>query len=883
MGRRDHRVSSETTPPDLGGKAAGLQRLRESGVPVPEWRTVSARWARRHWVASGVDPDSAPTGPADRLPLAARIRDTAPEPELVELVTELLTEIDADRVAVRSSGAAEDSTAQSLAGAFDTVLDVPVPRDADGRPDPGPVLEAIRSCWASALTARTDDPAACAPIAAVIQQMVDAEVSGVAFTTPGHSSASAVVAAAPGSGESIVSGEVDCDTYVLDAEGRRLSERRRGDGHVLDEARLHLLWTVLSRIDPGDGTGVDVEFSFDAAGLWLLQCRPVTAEMPVPDLEAPLQPDDVVIAQTPPDGERLLWDNSNIIESFNGPTSPLTFSTAANVYRHVYDGYAASLGVTGRQLEQVAQWTPHLLGYFHGRVYYNLLHWYRMVGIAPGYPLNRRVLEVALGVGEPLDTATARTLRPFDFPTPIHRLLARGRTTALYIRRALEVEQFVADFLTEFDAIYARFDACDYDSLSGPEVLDRFEEMETELLRRWGPVMVLDAALLTLSGLLFALTKALLPRAPEWFGFAVIAPGEDIESAQPAHALREMAAEVEPGSQLDAQIRTGDPQAAWEWIRDRGPADFAARCAEYVDRFGYRSLDELKLETPDLREDPSLLVVLLRGALAGTAPSRAGDAEAYLDAHLRGPRRRVYDALRCRTSAGAAARERLRFARTRAFGMVKRMVRAMGRDLERRGVVDSFDDVFFLHLDELRRLVRDPSSDPQVRSRIASRRTAMAAADAVTAPSRFWTAPEDHRPERLGGLGFVAESAMTRATVGDTLAGTASCAGTAEGEVVVVKRPEDIREGILVGYRTDPGWATALPAARALLIERGSPLTHVAIIARELGIPTIVQIDGLTAALADGMRVAVDATAGTVKVLSAPEATAPTTDVEENR
>src|SRR5699024_9771648 len=113
--------------------------------------------------------------------------------------------------------------------------------------------------------------------------------------------------------------------------------------------------------------------------------------------------------------------------------SPLTLSTAREVYRRVYDGYARSLRVPAAQLEQVASWTPELLGSFHGRVYYNLFNWYRMVGIAPGYPLNRRVLEVALGVAEPLDAATARTIRPFTFGGPVRRLVSRAVTTAVYV------------------------------------------------------------------------------------------------------------------------------------------------------------------------------------------------------------------------------------------------------------------------------------------------------------------------------------------------------------------------------------------------------------------------------------------------------------------
>jgi len=99
------------------------------------------------------------------------------------------------------------------------------------------------------------------------------------------------------------------------------------------------------------------------------------------------------------------------------------------------------------------------------------------------------------------------------------------------------------------------------------------------------------------------------------------------------------------------------------------------------------------------------------------------------------------------------------------------------------------------------------------------------------------------------------------------LTGTPSSPGVVTGRAVVVEKPEDFSSGILVAYRTDPGWVAALPFASALLIERASPLTHVAIIARELGVPTVVQIDGLTDAVRTGMTVTVDGAAGSIVVL----------------
>jgi rifampicin phosphotransferase len=100
------------------------------------------------------------------------------------------------------------------------------------------------------------------------------------------------------------------------------------------------------------------------------------------------------------------------------------------------------------------------------------------------------------------------------------------------------------------------------------------------------------------------------------------------------------------------------------------------------------------------------------------------------------------------------------------------------------------------------------------------------------------------------------------------LRGTACSPGVVEGTAKVVKEPTEFDGGILVTYRTDPGWITIFPAAKALLVERGSPLTHAAIVARELGLPTIVQIPGLTSRVKHGMELRVDAGRGHIAVVS---------------
>ena len=105
----------------------------------------------------------------------------------------------------------------------------------------------------------------------------------------------------------------------------------------------------------------------------------------------------------------------------------------------------------------------------------------------------------------------------------------------------------------------------------------------------------------------------------------------------------------------------------------------------------------------------------------------------------------------------------------------------------------------------------------------------------------------------------------------NVLRGTSCCPGVVEGPVRVAHSFEDT-EGldgeILVTERTDPGWVPAFPACSGLIIERGSLLSHSAVVARELGIPTVVGVDGdPLKKLENGQIVHLDAGKGEVRIL----------------
>jgi pyruvate,water dikinase len=124
-------------------------------------------------------------------------------------------------------------------------------------------------------------------------------------------------------------------------------------------------------------------------------------------------------------------------------------------------------------------------------------------------------------------------------------------------------------------------------------------------------------------------------------------------------------------------------------------------------------------------------------------------------------------------------------------------------------------------------------------------------------------------------VGNAFRPAAGRATgAGESRSGIGCCPGRVTGRVQVVRDPRHTvleRGAILVAERTDPSWIMLFPLASGLLVERGSLLSHSAIVAREMGIPAVVSIDGVVAWLADGDWVELDGTTGVVRKVPPPD------------
>lgn len=846
-------LDPETLPADapVGGKARALASLTAAGFPVPTWRVLM------------------PGAPTDGL--AGALREAFPFPDTP--------------LAVRSSAADEDGTGHSFAGQLDSFLNVPCAevavRVADvWRSGAGERVQAYRR--ERGLSSSSPRSAAVEP-AVIVQRMVAAVAAGVAFgadPVTGRRGV-AVVSAVRGLGDALVSGERNADTFEVDRAGVILSRRLATpeDGPVLDDAHVRAVADLVRAAGRHFGCPQDVEWAFDADGkLWLLQSRPVTA----------------LAARPEADGAFNLWDNANIAESYGGVTTPLTFSFARRVYEEVYRQFCRLMGVAPARIEAHEDTFRRMLGLIRGRVYYNLLSWHRVLALLPGYRFNRGFMEGMMGVKEPLPEAARAELAAETENSSsaagtsrFRDALDLGRSLLGLVHNLRRLPRTSADFQARLDDAL-REPSPALEELRADELVAHYRELERKLLRRWDAPLVNDFFAMIFFGTLRRLCERWCGDRDGTLPNELLAGDGNIISAEPARRVREMAAVARDFPELVQRLN--DDRATRAQIERAMPPAFVALTAAYLERFGDRCLEELKLETPTLRDDPRVLYRAIGRLAAATAasgqspfsnfksqiPGVAGSAEKRVANALRGHpfRRWVFARVLLQARARVRARENLRFERTRVFGRVRRIFVELGHRFHAADRLDAPRDVFHLTVDEALGFVDGTVASADLRGLVRVRRVEFDAYRTDPPPAeRFETRGTVH----VGNL-FTAtppRPVTTDVRSGDgedkdTRRGLPCCAGVVRGRVRVVLDPRtaEIHPGeILVAPRTDPGWILLFPAAAGLLVEHGSLLSHSAIVSRELGLPAVVSIPGLTAWLRTGDEVEFDGATGQVRRL----------------
>ena len=898
----------------LGGKAASLAVLSRAGFPVLPGLVLlpQAFWdSLRFCNGNGIERDR-PTTPATPTQL---------DPVVLTEVRTLIPKLSAGgRWIVRSSALKEDGAHQSFAGQLDSVLGV----------DSAQLETAILQVWRSAFSQTlqtyrqqqglTNPPK---PPAVLIQPMLKPEASGIAFGADpltGRRGIS-VVTGVYGLPVGLASGDTEGDCYTVSREGQILERRLASKSYsqqldepsgelrrealadslrhraVLTDVQILEVAQLVREVGHHQSRPQDVEWAIAQDRLYLLQARPITT----------------LATQSDPDGTYCLWDNSNIVESYSGVTTPLTFSFARKAYTEVYRQFCRFMGVPNRLVEQNRTVFSNMIGFLQGRIYYNLLNWYRVLTLLPGYRLNARFLEQMLGVQKGLPKGVMTEIRRQNRAHPIADSVRLGVSALRIVANYLTLNRRIRCYQQRLNRVL--LSAADLQRLPDmrpDELVQLYRRIEGKLLSHWDAPLINDFFAMIFYGVLKALIKRWGKDLSSNLQNDLISVTGEVISAEPARRMQQMADRLmeQPAA---IPIFCSGSLAEIQHTLTTLP-DLEAAYQDYLAKFGDRTLEELKLESPTLADDPLPLLRTI-GCLAQRQLTEPlpGDPSVRACLNRRLAQQELFQSLplwrRCilswvlyNTRQLVRNRENLRFERTRVFGQARRVFLELGKRFYALGLLEAPTDIFFLEVEEIMGVIEGTGATLALQDLAAVRQRQWEQQQAAPPlPRRVETFGLPYLVNSMSGSEDASENASGDADQGaqnTAIAGIADTADTTEnpeqgleswtgmgcspgivqGRVSLISNPRQWLQGrnhftvdepaILVAASTDPGWVLLFPHAQGLLVERGSLLSHVAILARELGLPMITDLPNITTLLQDGDWIEMDGHTGQIRRLA---------------
>jgi pyruvate,water dikinase len=840
---------------EVGGKAFSLNRLLAVGARVPPTGSITTAGYRKFIAESGLGAfldelrSSEPPAQAE-LDIETERVDAAflEAPMPASLADDIRRLADAVRtgglLAVRSSATAEDMAGASFAGQYRSFLEID---------DDEALLRSVRLVWSSlwlpaprAYRVHTGIPEDDLGMSVVVMRMVDAVRAGVVFTVdPSSAGSNLRVEAVDGLAEDLVSGLVTPEAYVLP----RIAAHRPPVDPLLAEVIEEAL-----AIEKAFGGPQDVEWAYNGDQLFLVQARPITTL----GSHAEHDPFDTVIRSTD------TYTTAGISEALPGVLAPLVWTTAAPLveqgFRRLFDEMKA--------LPTSADDTP-FLARINGRAVLSLdlmkdaaaevpggsseeierQYFGRVITESTEPPPEQKgpfkgVRSVIAGFRE----ITARRRFRFEAHASIgtieHLLIAppdcaiaTDSQLLAYRHRALDL----AGRVMAAEIAVAASAAAAYRGVElflEPHVGDEAARLAQQLTAGGIDACGAQIALHTCDLAKIALADAELSAALE----GVAARDKRVRKAlarTSSGAELISAVELELGQSGSASVFAGETWAesadmAWQLIGQ----------AVQVEQRG-----RTEMLSPDTRQEKLLEIE------AKFTSSWKWRMQRVMTGQIVDIRRRMLHRLVDDAVEFLHLREKTKSAVLALGGEVRRIHLAIGIRLVDNGTIEEPADVDLFAGYELEGALAGAGPSRWELDKRA--RALQALADAEHLPQIFTGDPS---------RALVDDVELT----GDIFEGWAASGGVYEGTArIITKATEPIEPGdILVARTTDPAWTPLFLTAGAIVVEEGGPLSHAAIIARELGLPAVLNVPGLIKRLGDGpLRLAVDGDRGIVRIV----------------
>ena len=639
----------------------------------------------------------------------------------------------------------------------------------------------------------------------IVQEMVDSDISGVLFTAnPSGILNESVIVAGRGLGEGIVSDKTETTSYYYNLTDKIYYYE--GKENLLSNNMVELLISTSVKVKEVLGDYLDIEFALKDGKLFILQARPITT----------LKTDDP-----------LILDNSNIVESYPGLSLPLTTSFVDLVYSGVFRGVCQRILKNDKELSKHEDVFLNMTGHVNGRVYYKISNWYTVLKFLP---FNRKIIPVwqeMLGVRN-------KNYDKNDVKVPFFTRIATYFNCVHELVNAPKNMKALNDlFLKINDDFYNRF----REGMTPVELKQLFDEIKVKLFDVWDVTLVNDMYSFIYTGLVKSRLKK-QGRTDEEIN-DLISGITDIHSMMPIKTMLMM-----------ATVKDTMDEEQYDNLR-----------TIYIKTYGDRSLEELKLESRTYRSDPELLdktiesyrkdPVKLKATYESVMSPRENDIK---------PKGLTGSFLK-KASLGIANREISRLNRSRIYGMVRLIFDTVAKAYVRDGIIEDAFDIYYLTVDEIWDIADNPRDMKQT---VKKRKEEYGLYKQLPAYSRIIFAEKEFNKNHLSVNSY-------KKTLADNeLAGTPCSSGIAEGEAVVIRNvndTDDIDGKILITKMTDPGWVFLLARAKGVVSEKGSLLSHTAIISRELKVPSIVGVPNLLDTVKTGDTIRMDGNTGKIEIM----------------
>ena len=767
-------------------------------------------------------------------------------------------------LAVRSSASMEDSTTISFAGIHDSFLNISGFNN---------LISAIKECYASLWTPRAvayrrkmNVQDADVLLGVIIQEMIHAEAAGIGFSCDPRTGEENVIVinANFGLGESVVGGTIQPDEYYLDnnprlakpsissikvghKKGMTIPKEDGGtkfsptleleDKQALSNQKIEQLGLIILRIFDSLGQSIDnqdVEWVYDGKEFVLVQARPVTA---IPKITYPELRDQPEI-----------WSNGNFRDAGPMVLSSLGAGISKDIVDIIFNVYLKAVGypiIPGLKNSRI----------FNGRVYANLslMQWrhYDCFGLTPSST------NEAMGGHQPEIQINEKG--------PYHGLRGLKRLYRLY-KFLLELNKIKKNALKAFisvDRYTLELRKKDLRNLPDQDFLKMYTEIM--LARKdYIPTFAFMGGGATYPNqkLVDKLTKCFKSKGHS-LATAILAGGAQITSAQHGYRIMELAQMVREDLEAKKFFHT-QPFDPLNWnnaLPDNSL--FKKAFIDFLDEYGHRGVYELEIFNPRWRENPSYLLDIIKNSietadinkLKEQQKSMADQAWKEISQALPFYHKAIVHYWAKQAIQGAELREMSKSVFVKFFEPLRLMFEEIGQRLQERAILEQKTDVYHCALSELFSILCDEWDGNRLKYLVTERKA------------------NKEKLERLDPPDLIIDDVANfvkpaQLVSGNVLTGLGVAAGKASGLAKLIYHPNEWSKleagNIMVAPSTDPGWTPLFLKVSGIVMETGGFLSHGAIVAREYGIPSVVNIPGVMSIVSDDKLITVDGDNGQI-------------------